>query len=171
MNSRLKQVRVKVNKTQTEFGNLFGVSRDAIASYERGRVIPSDTFIQLLCAKLSIDENWLRTGKGPMYAESESSTLTQVTNLLNLDDTEQKFLAAYLNLPPEVKKHFKNACRQIAEFYESENEISATLAARPLANDKRLTRAEKEAIMKRQLDAGEKAIMSSVSIGTNGIVG
>lgn len=66
LNYRLKEVRKLIGDTQTEFAEKLGTSRNAIASYELSKVIPNDTFIQLLCAKFNINENWLRTGEGDM---------------------------------------------------------------------------------------------------------
>lgn len=149
LNERLKAVRKSLHPktSQEKFGEILGVSRNAVKTYELGTVIPNETFIQLLCTKFNISENWLRTGEGPMYVESESSTLTQVTNLLKLDDTEQKFLAAYLNLPPELKKNLKETCRQVVDFYSSQNETATTSSAKNGEIEKELAayRAELEA--------------------------
>ena len=67
MYKRLKEIRKSIGDTQTQFAEKLGTSRNAIASYELGKVIPNDTFIQLLCAKFNINEEWLRTGNGEMY--------------------------------------------------------------------------------------------------------
>ena len=47
MNSRILQVRKYLNLSQKEFGNSLGVSRDVIANYENGRVIPPNSIINL----------------------------------------------------------------------------------------------------------------------------
>ncbi len=69
MNERFKAVRKYFQKTQKDFGALFGVSRDVVASIENGRVIPDYPYIQLLCVKLDIDEDWLLHGNGSMFIE------------------------------------------------------------------------------------------------------
>ncbi len=75
----------------------------------------------------------------------------------------------------KVERERAEAHRMIDEEFDSrkkaQGELSATLAVRPAADDRRLTRAEKEAIMKRQLDAEEKAAISLVSTGTSGMAG
>ena len=48
METRVKEVRKHLGMTQTEFGDALGVSRDVINSYERGRVTPTQTFLDLL---------------------------------------------------------------------------------------------------------------------------
>jgi len=71
MKSRLKAIRKSLSPkvSQEKFGEMFGVSRNAIKTYELGTVVPSDTFIQLLCSKLNVNEVWLRSGEGEMFEE------------------------------------------------------------------------------------------------------
>lgn len=65
--TRVKEVRKHLDMTQTEFGDALGVSRDVINSYERGRVVPTQTFTELLCMKYGVDPIWLETGEGEMF--------------------------------------------------------------------------------------------------------
>ena len=69
MNLRIKSIRQHFKKTQKEFGESLGVSRDTFASYESGRVVPKNTFIQLLCSEYNVNEGWLRTGEGEMLVQ------------------------------------------------------------------------------------------------------
>lgn len=65
--TRVKEVRKHLGMTQTEFGDALGVSRDVINSYERGRVTPTQTFLDLLCMKYGVDPIWMETGEGEMF--------------------------------------------------------------------------------------------------------
>lgn len=69
MNNRLKEVRKHFNFTQAEMGQELGVSRDAIATYESGRVIPDKSIRMLICQKFNVNETWLETGEGVPYKE------------------------------------------------------------------------------------------------------
>lgn len=69
MNERIKLVRKNHNLTQAEFGLEIGTSRDAIASYENGRVVPDKTTRMLICSKFNVSETWLETGEGLPYKE------------------------------------------------------------------------------------------------------
>lgn len=65
--TRIKEMRKHLNLTQTEFGDSLGVSRDVINSYERGRVTPTQTFVELLCMKYDVNPDWLIHGTGEMF--------------------------------------------------------------------------------------------------------
>lgn len=71
--TRVKEVRKHLDMTQTEFGDALGVSRDVINSYERGRVVPTQTFTELLCMKYGVDQIWLETGEGEMFHKPKES--------------------------------------------------------------------------------------------------
>lgn len=130
MSDRVKEVRNSKGMSQAEFSKMLGIGQSTLAMMEVSKRKISERHIKTICSICNIEEQWLRTGEGPMYVERESSTLTQVTNLLKLDDTEQKFLAAYLNLPPEIKKNLKETCRQVVDFYSSQNETAASSFAK-----------------------------------------
>lgn len=71
MNSRIKAIREVSGKSQKDFGESLGCSRDVYANYEYGRVTPTDTFLKLLVAKYNVDETWLRTGEGKMFRDKD----------------------------------------------------------------------------------------------------
>ena len=72
LHERIRDVRksLKPKTSQSVFAEMLGTSRDTIANYEGGRVVPTDTFIQLLCTKFNVSDEWLRTGAGNMYVKS-----------------------------------------------------------------------------------------------------
>lgn len=80
MNERFKAIRKHFQKTQKDFGALFGVSRDVVASIENGRVVPDSPYIQLLCLKLDVDANWLLNGTGSMFKEKFFNPVAQTIN-------------------------------------------------------------------------------------------
>lgn len=69
MNERIKLIRKDCRYTQTEMGAALGVSRDAIATYESGRVFPDKSIRMLICQKFNVNETWLETGEGDPYKE------------------------------------------------------------------------------------------------------
>ena len=62
MKDRIKKVRKDADLNQTEFGAILGVSRDAIATYESGRVIPDAAKRMLICEKFNVNPEWLENG-------------------------------------------------------------------------------------------------------------
>lgn len=106
MYERLKLVRKSLTQktSQEKFGEILGVSRDAIKTYELGKVIPNDTFIQLLCAKFNVNETWLRTGEGEMYIQTDDTLFTKLSKEYNLSVGMQELLRAILDLDDERRE-------------------------------------------------------------------
>lgn len=68
MNERIKRLRKVLELTQQEFAERIGVKRNTIATYEIGRNQPIDAVITLICREFNVNEAWLRTGEGNMFA-------------------------------------------------------------------------------------------------------
>ena len=71
MKSRIRQIRQNAGMTQQEFGKQIGVSRNTIATYETSDRVPIDAIQISICSEFNVNELWLKTGKGPMYAEAD----------------------------------------------------------------------------------------------------
>jgi len=103
MKDRLVAIRKHIggNKkiSQTIFAELLGTTRNAIASYESGKVIPNDTFIQLLCSKFDINEQWLRTGKGKMSkdVDRDEAIVTWAAKVAR-DDFDNEFIKKFATM-------------------------------------------------------------------------
>jgi HTH-type transcriptional regulator/antitoxin PezA len=69
MNEQIKLLRKHLGLTQQEFADRLKISRGNIGSYEVGKSAPSDAVISLICEKFNVNEEWLRTGNGPMEIE------------------------------------------------------------------------------------------------------
>lgn len=66
MRDRLKLVRKSNNLTQSDFAQRLGLKQNTIATYEIGRLTPSDRTISDICREFSVSESWLRHGEGDM---------------------------------------------------------------------------------------------------------
>ena len=109
MNQRLKELRKFLKLSQTAFGAKLGVSRDVINNFENGRVELKDNFIQLICLKFSINENWLRTGEGDMYRKTTSERLDEIAKELQLTPSQTKVFRILMGLPSEKREVIANA--------------------------------------------------------------
>ena len=67
LHERLKMLRKSLKLTQLAFAESIGMKQNTIASYEMGRVAPSDAAINNICKTFGVDEHWLRTGEGEMF--------------------------------------------------------------------------------------------------------
>ena len=77
MKERLKLLRKELNLTQQELADKLGIKRTTIGNYEVGRNEPVDSVISLICDRLSVNEEWLRTGAGEMFVSKNTNMRVQ----------------------------------------------------------------------------------------------
>lgn len=72
IHQRFKEVRKKLNFTQTEFGEQLGKKLRVIQYYEANDSSITLDIILLLQEKFNINSDWLINGKGEMFLKSSS---------------------------------------------------------------------------------------------------
>lgn len=84
MNSRIKELRKALNLKQKEFGNQIGL-RSSISDIELGKAPVTERTIIAICSKFSVNEDWLRTGKGEMFVKEDKkfNEFFEIYNTLN----------------------------------------------------------------------------------------
>lgn len=107
MNERIKAIRKNAGLNQTEFAERIGASRDKVASYELGRVVPADTVLKLISKEFGISYAWLKTGEGPME------------DPIPEDDITEKLARTYQNLPERLKIMIDVLADQDPEWYKT----------------------------------------------------
>ena len=145
MKERLKQIRREQKMTQSDFSHELGVTRTAYAKYENGLVTPSDTLIQLLCKNFHVNEEWLRTGKGDMHAQTENNILDEVAQQYKLSPEQKEMLQIIMSFPDDTRQKLAVAlislCRAMANA-EKENRHKMDIS-------------DRRTIINRELDAEE----------------
>jgi DNA-binding XRE family transcriptional regulator len=156
LKDRIREVRksIKPKLTQESFGNILGTSRDSIATYETGRVVPSDTFIQLLCSKFSINDHWLRTGEGKMIQENDSTLFSTFSKRYGLTEEEQAVARYCLSLSPEQRHDLLQHVLNVAD---------AIKAARPAPEEKPDQVETEVEAYRQELKAQEKGLSASAT--------
>lgn len=122
MKERIKSIRKALGFTQQEFADKLNIRRGSIASYEVGRISPSNATIALICREFNVSENWLRYGKGdmfiPMTRDEEIDSFVKSVHA-NVDGTfKKKFISALAKLSTEEWK----AIEHLIEYMISEKE-------------------------------------------------
>lgn len=69
MNERILQVRKQTGLTQEKFADRIGLTKNFVWMIEKGERIPSDRTISDICREFAVNEEWLRTGEGEMFAD------------------------------------------------------------------------------------------------------
>lgn len=171
MRERIRAIRKRQNLSQTKFGEKLGVSRNVINDIENGRVEAKPLIVKHICSVFGISEQWLLTGDGNMSAETTQALLDELATEYNMSDKQKRIMAAFAAMDDKKREFLAEVFFEFVDLLTVSPEVSATLAVRPAASDKKLSRAEKEALIKRQFDAEEKAAMLQASISTNGMAG
>ena len=116
LGNRLREVRKALGfKSQVAFAEQTGTTRSAYSKYEVGDVVPTDSFIQLICSKFDVSETWLRTGKGEKFQKSEDSVIAQLADRYSLDTKGKAVIKAFLSLTREQQDVFVTAVCAAAE--------------------------------------------------------
>lgn len=119
VSGRVKEVRQKVDGkklSQAEFGARLGVSRDVISNIEYGRVEPTEIVIRSIVRDFGVNEIWLRTGEGEMFAPmTEQEELASAVGRLLRDDGDEykrQLILAISDLQPETIRDIVKALKQ-----------------------------------------------------------
>lgn len=119
MDERIRRLRKELDLTQQEFADKISVKRGAIANYEIGRNIPSDSVISLICREFNVSEEWLRNGTGEMFKPSPSSALDALATEFNLDHSSYVAIEKFLQLSPELREgmiaYFRDVTAALAD--------------------------------------------------------
>lgn len=115
MKDRIKTIRKLANLNQTEFAERIGASRDKIASYETGRVIPTDSILKLISKEFNVSYAWLKTGEGPMEdaIPDDTSVLRVIETYQSLPDRLRSLVDALVTMDPEWYKTLDEAFAEI----------------------------------------------------------
>ena len=124
MKDRIKAIRKHLHLTQSQFGEKIGVKGNTVTTYESGDRYPSNAVIDLICAKFSVSEKWLRTGSGSMFYDREQNISLSYFLGETLADANdpiyKRFVIALSKATPEELK----AVEQLAERIIAEKKKS-----------------------------------------------
>lgn len=127
INQRFRQLRENLNKTQTEWADIMGLSRSGVTAIESGQRNVTDKHIKLLCVEpiqgKYVNEEWLRTGQGEMFKElpEEDEVAAYVSDLL--EDTEgnplydiiKEIMHTYNELSPKSQEIIRDFSAQLVK--------------------------------------------------------
>ena len=126
MNERIKQLRKALNLSQEQLGKRINVSKPTISLLEKGSRNATERIIGDICREFNINKQWLRTGKGEMFVQSDDSFLTELCKEYGLDDMDRLIIKSFMKLPDDSRKAIKNLIHNIVE--EALAEHSATVS-------------------------------------------
>ena len=98
MKERILKPRTAEKLTQAAFGEKIGLTRDGVASYERGAAKPTGTAIVAMVKVFGVNQQWLETGEGEMYACDRNETIERISKRYSSSMTFRAMLDAYAQL-------------------------------------------------------------------------
>lgn len=122
MKDRIKEIRKELNLTQSAFAERIGSTQNVVANYEIGRRNPSASVINNICKTFSVNEEWLRTGKGDMF--------------LDMDLEDELMQWAGTVLASESDNFKKRFVRMLSKLSEDEWELLAKMAQELVGTEK-----------------------------------
>ena len=109
---RIKLARTTLGKTQAEFAQAINRTQSLFARYENGTNNINDRTIADICREFNVNEQWLRTGEGPMFKQQrdiDNQLAAEVAKLIQSEDEfTKKLIHAYLSLPDDAKDKVKD---------------------------------------------------------------
>ena len=152
-NERIKEVRAETNLTMEEFGKRIGVTRATISRIESGKITVTGQVHRSICREFGVNEDWLLTGEGEMFVHAPSSDVGALAEKYRLTPEAQVMIERFIQLSPEIQKGILDYILDVAAV------INGT-------NNRELTKEEKVAGYRRELDEEEEAAERSSALQT-----
>ncbi|GAA0230682.1 helix-turn-helix domain-containing protein [Metaclostridioides mangenotii] len=113
MGERIRTLRKDILKlTQEEFSKPINISRSNLGNIERGNISMTDRVISDICDEYGINEDWLRTGEGKIFA----------------DTTEDEYIAGVMgDIIANDDKFMKNMIKVFSELTDEQKEFLTEL--------------------------------------------
>jgi transcriptional regulator with XRE-family HTH domain len=81
INLRIKQVRKALEMSQAAFSRVISLSSGYLAGVEVEKRRVNDRLVKLVCSSFMVNEQWLRTGKGDMFASTDDEMFLRLAGL------------------------------------------------------------------------------------------
>ena len=112
INQRIRHLRKSVlGLNQRQFASDLGMAQTGVSGMEQEGATVTDRVIKSICLTYNINEDWLRTGSGPMQVKKDSFDLTQYVLEHGGDPLEFEIIKAYFSLPKDIRQsvldHFR----------------------------------------------------------------
>ena len=113
MKDRLKKLRKEIGLKQREIAERIGVSTGTVGQWESGVALPGDARIYKICKELNVREEWLREGKGEMFAPKEEPSEEE-----KRESQKQFVIDVFKRLKPEQQDVILDVLRDLVAEYQ-----------------------------------------------------
>ena len=81
INHRVKEIRRSLSMTQVSFSQVIALSSGYLAGIETEKRRVNNRLIKLICSSFKVNEQWLRSGEGHMFAEEDNEQYIKLVGL------------------------------------------------------------------------------------------
>lgn len=103
INERIRALRKELKLTQKDFGTRIGLKHGTVSWMEKDGNSIIDQNISFICNAFHVNEQWLRSGEGDMYAENDDILLNQITEHYKLTPDQQALIRSFLELTTDQR--------------------------------------------------------------------
>lgn len=128
--TRIKVLRKSLKFTQAEFGEKIGLKATAIGLYESGDRNVTDRNIAIICSTYNISEQWLRTGEGEMFVQTDGSLLAQVSEEYKLSPEHRIVIESFLNLDNSQRDAIVSYVSDLADQFKSSAQAKSSASTK-----------------------------------------
>ena len=104
MNERIASLRKEMGLTQKQFGERIGVQRGTVANYERGRNIPNETVLLMICREFGVRREWLETGEGEKFENNSRYDIISEMSEESLKKENEAFRRRLISVITELSE-------------------------------------------------------------------
>ena len=108
INDRIKEIRRDAGLSQQEFGEAINISGNSVYRIESGSRGVSERTMKDICSEFNVNLEWLQTGAGEKYKETNESIIAVLKAEYKLDDIDISIIDSYLNLSPLERQVYKD---------------------------------------------------------------
>ncbi len=127
----IRELRKALKLNQSDFASRIGSVQNTITGYETGRREPSNQVITLICREFNVNEEWLRTGKGEMFAplnrDKEIEAFMDTVMKSESADFRRRLVSVLSKLDPAEWKLLESMALKLAAEAEAEKAASKKL--------------------------------------------
>jgi transcriptional regulator with XRE-family HTH domain len=107
INRRIKLIREALDMTQAAFSRIISLSNGYLAGVETEKRRVNDRLVKLICSSFMVNEQWLRTGAGDMFAPAS-------------DEMFLKLASFFRELSPKYRRYILKEIQLLLEIQDSD---------------------------------------------------
>lgn len=137
INDRIRELRKSQQLTQTAFGARIGLTKSAVVNMEiPGRAKIADVYVKAMCMAFGANEDWLRTGEGPMFTNTAPDDLDAVLLRYGLPSSLRGLFLCYTKLTYSAQQEVDKAITEWArELVQQKDELAQQPKEKAAADD------------------------------------